>query len=249
MSSIFYAGMIPFYLGCFTWTEGFDGVVLFGWEQNTNLRTVIVSNPAAQAIYNVASAGVTDCATNSAPSIGMGEAVRLDPTPASFGQFIEVTVADLFQLQGAAADFRSEIQVFNFGMDPNTATPGGNFAWVRWEGDIEKLSIEAWSQDSAGFFAGDDPGAITYEPWAGSRGDLTIRLETYNTGRMLLILSDAIVGDQQISFTDATGAVPGPGFHQGITMWWDVHFGSCGDATSPRIISAIGGELCAPEPP
>lgn len=262
MSSIFYAGMIPFYLNracgaawcshsdfdtgftsCDFWTEWAECPAFY---PHPDIDAGSAPFTEGTNPNNGHTGLVAECAFANYPTPIFQVSTMVRTTPMAdggTGQYIAVGVENLYQLMGDALNFRCVIEISNH------VTPGSEqrrSATFRIDSQGPTISVATYGIDADGFIADFQSTVISPIIPAPELVSLTLELDSYTNG-----LEEVIVNGGLAHSTTRGTDIGESGGYQAVTMWWDVQFALCsdGDATSPVITQADGGEICDYSPP
>lgn len=255
MSDVFYAGMIPFYLATasecgFAWcSESDPGVSTTcdfwtGWEE----ASVFFPDPEFGAASVPFTEGtnpnnghtglVVECAESNYPTplFQVGSMIRTSAMPnTGTGVYVFVALENFYQLMSDADNFRCVVEISNF-VDPGTGRRRS--ASFRIDSATPTIQVATYGYDADGNLVDFESAVISPIIPAPHLVSATFELDSYDGIQEVIING----GSALLSFSPT--AIGESGGYQAVTMWWDVQFGSCGDATSPVIVQATGGEIC-----
>lgn len=253
MSDVFYAGMIPFYLDgrecgdfwcsvsdigvpttCDHWTAWHHGD---GFYDETIAFTEGTNPSAGQPGL------IVECATANAPTppFQVGGMVRSSAAAhGGTGIYLGTNMLNVYQLPGDAANFRCFIEVAN---NVDRATGRRRAASFVYESAGPTYTVATYGYNAGGTQV--DYDSTTISPIVGPPELVQVVFELGSFGDHTQVVF--VNGGTVLTSHPAT-SIGESGGYQSMAMWWDVEFGSCGDATSPVIGSVEGGERCDPAP-
>lgn len=252
MSDVFYAGMIPFYLtnecGDFWCSAPDEGVPttcdhFTAWHHGAGFYDETIAFMNGSNPYSGAEGLIVDCATANAPTppFQVGGMVRSSAAAhGGTGVYNGVSMLNLYQLPGDAANFRCFIEVAN---NVDRASGRRRAASFLYESAGPTYTVATYGYTTGGIQVDYDSTTISPIIPDPTLVSVTFELDSYGDHTQVVVVNGSIV----LTSHPAT-SIGESGGYQSVAMWWDVEFGSCGDATSPVIGGAEGGERCDPAP-